>query len=463
MAEQHKTKKPPPPHVLLFPFPSQGHINPLIQFAKRLQSKGVKTTLVTTIFTSNSILSNHSHTTIPIESISDGFDHGGSAAAGSSEIYLESFREVGSKSLADLIRKLQSGGTTINAIVYDSFMSWSLDVAMEFGIDGGAFLTQACAVNNIYYHVYKGMLSIPPPDSSRVSVPGLPELEYWETPSFVHNPGPYPTWSHIVFNQFSNFHQTRWVFSNTFYKLEQQVIEWMKTLWPLRVVGPTIPSMYLDRRLEDDNDYGFNLIKPNHSECMEWLNDKPKGSVVYVAFGSYGELGPEQMEEVAWGLNDSELNFLWVVRASEEEKLPKGFMDRKSEKGLVVAWCRQLEVLSHESVGCFVTHCGFNSTLEAISLGVPVIAMPQWTDQITNAKCLEDIWGVGIRVKRDEKGIVRRVNLVSCIEAIMEGEQGVVARRNAKKWRDLTIEAVAEGGSSDKDIDAFVSDLNHSH
>ncbi|KVI01672.1 UDP-glycosyltransferase 74G1-like [Cynara cardunculus var. scolymus] len=458
MAAEDKTKKPP--HVLLFPFPSQGHINPLIQFAKRLISKGVKTTLITTIFVSNSILSNHSHNTIPIVSISDGFDVGGFATAGSSEIYLESFREVGSKSLADVIRKFHSEGTTIDAIVYDSFINWTLDVAMEFGIDGGAFLTQACAVNNIYYQVYKGILSIPA--DSTVSVPGLPELEYWETPSFVQNPGPYPAWSHIVFNQFSNFDQTRWVFSNTFYKLEEEVIEWMKTLWPLRVIGPTIPSMYLDRRLQYDNDYGVNLIKPNHNECMEWLNDKPKGSVVYVAFGSYGELVPEQMEEVAWGLKDSDLNFLWVVRASEEEKLPKGFVDRETKKGLVVAWCRQLKVLSHEAVGCFVTHCGFNSSLEAVSLGVPVIAMPQWTDQITNAKCLEDIWGVGIRVKRDEKGIVKRVNLVSGIKAIMDGEQGVVARRNAKKWRDLTKEAVAEGGSSDKDIDVFVSDLNRS-
>ncbi|KAJ9550723.1 hypothetical protein OSB04_014768 [Centaurea solstitialis] len=438
--EQHKPKNSP--HVLLFPFPSQGHINPLIQFAKRLLSKGVKTTLVTTIFTSTSILSSHSHShsNIPIESISDGFDAGGSASAGSSEIYLESFREVGSRSLADLITRLRSEGTAIDAIVYDSFMSWALDVAKEFGIDCGSF--------------------VDPDWYSRVSVPGLPELEHWETPSFVQKPGPYPAWSRIVFNQFSNFDRARWVFSNTFYKLEQEVIEWMKTLWPLKVVGPTIPSMYLDRRLEDDNDYGVNLIKPNHNECMEWLNDKPKGSVVYVAFGSYGELGPEQMEEVAWGLKDSELNFLWVVRASEEEKLPKGFVDRKTEKGLVVAWCRQLEVLSHESIGCFVTHCGFNSTLEAISLGVPVVAMPQWTDQITNAKCLEDIWGVGVRVKHDEKGIVRRGNLVSCIKTIMEGEQGVVARRNAKKWRDLTKEAVAEGGSSDKDIDVFVSDLN---
>ncbi|GKA55342.1 UDP-glycosyltransferase 74G1-like protein, partial [Tanacetum coccineum] len=107
--------------------------------------------------------------------------------------------------------------------------------------------------------------------------------------------------------------------------------------------------------------------------------------------------------------------------------------DVNAEKGLIVAWCKQLDVLRHESVGCFVTHCGFNSTLEAISLGVPVVAMPQWADQITNGKCLEDIWGVGVRVKADDKGMVNRDNLVSCIKEIMEGERGVVAQKNAKK------------------------------
>ncbi|CAI0390530.1 unnamed protein product [Linum tenue] len=91
------------------------------------------------------------------------------------------------------------------------------------------------------------------------------------------------------------------------------------------------------------------------------------------------------MEELCYGWKNSDHYFLWVVRASEEEKFPPSF-DPSDEKGLVVSWCPQLEVLNHESVGCFVTHCGWNSMLEALSLGVPMVAMPQWTDQGTNAK-----------------------------------------------------------------------------
>ncbi|KAJ0751732.1 putative UDP-glucuronosyl/UDP-glucosyltransferase, UDP-glycosyltransferase family [Helianthus annuus] len=459
MAEQHKMNKSP--HVLLFPYPTQGHINPIIQFGKRLLSKGVKTTLVTTIYILNTKLPHKENTTsIEIEAISDGFDEGGSASAGSSETYLKTFKEVGSKSLADLIKKLQSEGNTVDAIIYDSFMTWALDVAMEFGIDGGSFFTQACSVNSIYYHVYKGLISLPL--GAPVSVPGLPLLESWETPSFVHNYGPYPGWSEIVFNQFANIDQARWVFTNSFYQLEDKVIEWMRKMWNLKVIGPTLPSMYLDKRLQDDKDYGFNLFKVNHNKCMNWLNEKPKGSVVYISFGSNAKLRHEQMEEIAWGLNDSHVNFLWVVRVEEEGKLPKDFMDvTETGKGLVVAWCRQLDVLAHESVGCFVTHCGFNSTLEAISLGVPVVGMPQWTDQTTNAKLLDETWGVGVRVKADENGIVRRGNLVSCIKKIMEEEKGVLARMNAVKWRELAKAAVDEGGSSDKDIHEFVNDLNH--
>ncbi|KAK6238767.1 hypothetical protein QUC31_004236 [Theobroma cacao] len=115
------------------------------------------------------------------------------------------------------------------------------------------------------------------------------------------------------------------------------------------------------------------------------------------------------MEEIAWGLKGSESYFLWVVRASEEAKLPKDFMDQEtSEKGSVVTWCPQLEVLQHEATGCFVTHCGWNSTLEALSLGVAMVGVPQWTDQSTNAKYIMDVWEMGLKAPADEKGIVRK-------------------------------------------------------
>lgn len=244
--------------------------------------------------------------------------------------------------------------------------------------------------------------------------------------------------------------------------LIHQVIEWMRKMWNLKVIGPTLPSIYLDMRLKDDTGYGLSLFNANHDECMNWLNNKPKESVVYISFGSMIKSGPEQMDEITCALRDSNVNFLWVLRPKEEGKLPNNISDAiVTGKGLVVGWCRQLDVLAHESVGCFVTHCGFNSTLEAVSLGVPIVGMPHISDQAMNAKCLDEIWGVGVRVKADENGIVRRGNLGSCIKKIMGEERGVVARKNGVKWRYLAKLAVDEGGSSDKDIDEFVSELRN--
>ncbi|KAG5589098.1 hypothetical protein H5410_039612 [Solanum commersonii] len=59
-------------------------------------------------------------------------------------------------------------------------------------------------------------------------------------------------------------------------------------------------------------------------------------------------------------------------------------------------------ITSVGSIGCFLTHCGWNSTLESISLGVPMVAIPQWTDQPTNAKLVKDVWEIGVRAKQDE-------------------------------------------------------------
>jgi pathogen-inducible salicylic acid glucosyltransferase len=236
----------------------------------------------------------------------------------------------------------------------------------------------------------------------------------------------------------------------------------MAKMWPLRTIGPTIPSMFLDKRMEDDKEYGLSIFKPNTDACMKWLNDRPKGSVVYVSFGSMAALEVEQMAEIAWGLRMSDRCFLWVVRASEEAKLPKNFVEETSEKGLVVRWCPQLEVLTHKAVGCFVTHCGWNSTLEALSSGVPMVAVPYWSDQSTNAKYIMDIWKMGLKAPMDEKGLVKQEAIEHCIREIMEGERGEEIKKNALKWRKLAREAVDEGGSSDKNIEEFVAKLVHS-
>ncbi|KAF6144577.1 hypothetical protein GIB67_006069 [Kingdonia uniflora] len=452
-------------HVLVVPFPAQGHINPLLQFSKRLVSKGIKVTLAINLFTAKSMQAAETGS-VEIESFSDGCDEGGMAKAESVDAHLQSFKTVGGENLTKLIEKRKSSEYPFKCVIHDSIIPWVLDITKEAGLVAAPFYTQCCSVNVIYYQAYHGLLSTV--QGPTASVPGMPVLETRDLPSFFSNSEAYPSMLQLLLDQFSNIDQADWLLFNTFDKLENEVMNWILGQWSTRTiaVGPTIPSKYLDNRVEGDNDYSLNLFKPDRHTCIDWLNTKKTGTVVYVSFGSLASLGEEQMEEISWGLRNSNKYFLWVVRGTEEHKLPSDFRDEFTstssslpDKGLMVKWCPQLEVLAHPSVGCFITHCGWNSTIEGLSLGVPMVGVPQWSDQTTDAKLMEDVWRVGLRGKVDEKGVIRREEIEDCIREVTEGERGKEMRRNAENWKVLAKQAVDEGGSSDKNIQDFVNSL----
>ncbi|XVE80837.1 hypothetical protein DITRI_Ditri15bG0012500 [Diplodiscus trichospermus] len=445
-------------HVLLVPHPLPGHINPMLQFSKRLSSKGLKATLAVTHFVYK-YTKLESSGSVHIATFSDGCDQGGFAEADSLEDYIERLDTVGSKTVAELIVKHKQSSDPFDSVVYDSTMPWGLEVAKQFGLLAAPFFTQMCAVDYIFYVVRNGTLSLPI-SSTPVSILGLPLLELEDCPSFVCSAeGSYVAYLERMLNQYLNLDKADCIIINTFYSLEEEVVDSMSKVWPLLTVGPSVPSFYMDKRIPDDRNYGLNILSLDSSTSINWLSTKPPRSVVYVSFGSVSCLNMKQMEEVAWGLKQSNYYFLWVVRASEEAKLPKEFREETGDKGLIVNWSPQLEVLSNEAVGCFLTHCGWNSTMEALSLGVPMVAMPQWTDQTTNAKFVADIWKIGVRVKADNDGIISIEEIESCIRQVMEGERAREMKENARKWRDLALEAVRKGGSSDRNTDKFVSKL----
>ncbi|XP_008788244.2 crocetin glucosyltransferase 2-like [Phoenix dactylifera] len=444
------------PHVLVLPYPSQGHINPMLQFAKRLSSRGLLATLATTRF----VLSTTRPEPGPVAlaTISDGFDQGGFASADSIEAYLDRVESVGSATLDELIRSERAAGRPVRALVYDSFFPWAREVGERRGLATAAFFTQPCGVNIVYGHVNERRLGIPVTEP--VSLPGLPRLEPDDMPSFVSqaDAGLFASYLKLVLEQYKNLDKADAVFVNSFYELEPEEAGYMASAWRAKTMGPTVPSSYLDNRLPSDSHYGFDLYTPSVDLCMQWLDSLPSNSVVYVSFGSMTPLGPEQMAELAFGLLGSGKRFLWVVRSSEASKLPENFAeDLSPERGLVVSWSPQMAVLSHEAVGCFLTHCGWNSTMEGISLGVPMVGVPQWTDQPTNAKYVEDVWRVGVRARAGERGLVGREEVERCVRVVMEGERSEEIRRNSSKWRELAKKAVAEGGSSDRNILEFVA------
>lgn len=208
-------------HVVALPYPTQGHISPMLQFCRRLDSKGVKASLAITkhIFTT---LKPKSDGHVHLVTVSDGYDDGGFVEAESIAAYLASLETNGSDTLGDLIEQHASTDNPITCIVYDSFFPWCLNVAKKYGLLGASFFTQSCGVNYVYYLAHHGKLSVPvfsPP----VDITGLPPLDASDLPSFLDSPESYPDYLQLVLDQISNVDEADFVLVNTVYELEDKV------------------------------------------------------------------------------------------------------------------------------------------------------------------------------------------------------------------------------------------------
>ncbi|KAI3901925.1 hypothetical protein MKW92_011272 [Papaver armeniacum] len=455
-------------HLMVVPYHGQGHMNPMLQFCKRLSSKGIKVTVATTVSVIKSLQQTKQVVigdSISLEPIYDDIVEGDMKTLGGFKVFLEKFESIASKNIEKLIMKNQESPLEypIKCLVYDANLPWCLGIAKEMSVLGAAFFTQSCSSIYSYFKMTLDDEGGKGPDSSipDLSTIGIPVLRSFEGTS--NSSGKHPPFLKFILDQLSNIKEADWVLFNTFDQLEEEVVEWMSQICPVKTIGPTIPSVYLDNRIKDDNEYGFNLFKPNEDACANWLNTKEPGTVVYISFGSAASLGPVQMEELAWGLIESKTHFLWVVRESEESKLPTNFLQEASKNGngLIVNWCPQLQVLSHEAVGYFMTHCGWNSTIEGVCLGIPMVAMPQFLDQFSGAKFIEEVWRTGIRVKVDEKCIVRREEIGRYIKEVREGDRAQEIKKNVNRWKELAKDVVSEGGSSDSNIEEIIARLVH--
>ncbi|VAI91668.1 unnamed protein product [Triticum turgidum subsp. durum] len=160
-----------------------------------------------------------------------------------------------------------------------------------------------------------------------------------------------------------------------------------------------------------------------------------------------------QKDELKRGLAASGRPYLWVVRNNNRDD---GFNDAGDERRMVVGWCDQVRVLSHPAVGCFVTHCGWNSTLETVACGAPVVAVPQWSDQDTNARLVVQ-WGIGVRTTTDVDRVLDAEELARCLELIMgDREEGAAIRECSAAWKVKLRQAIADGGSSGRNLRTFL-------
>ncbi|GJZ14890.1 UDP-glycosyltransferase 84B1-like protein [Tanacetum coccineum] len=407
-------------NVLLVTLAAQGHLNPLLRLGKRLVSKGLHVTLATNDYALKHRSPDvNSVGGILLEFFSDGLpiDYNRKADR---DHYLNSLWKFGSVNLLALIR---SHACKFACIVHTPFVPWVADVAAEFPTDSNPNIT--------------------------VKLSWLPVLGAEELPSFVLPSNTSRMLDNILKEVFQNMRKVKWVLGNSFMELEKDVIVSVNdtghVFWP---VGPIVPETLFGKK----DDVSFDLFKSDgQSNCIEWLKKQKPHSVVYISFGTLVFLSHKDIESIAAGLKNTKRPFLWVIRPPENQEMPKlKILEEVKEQGLIVSWSPQTSVLSHPSVGCFLSHCGWNSLLESIATGVPVLACPQWTDQPTNAKLVTDVWGIEVRLKKNSEGGMCGDDVERCMEDIMSGPRSAEFKKNAEELKIEAHAAVSEDGSSDK-------------
>lgn len=250
---------------------------------------------------------------------------------------------------------------------------------------------------------------------------------------------------------------------NTFEDLESDVLDALRGEFPLvYTIGPLAAAMHhrVDRA-QGQGAAGLSLWEED-AACMAWLDAQPAGSVLYVSFGSLAVLSLDQLAELAWGLAASNRPFLWVVRPGlvagdrGADALPGKFLAETKGRCFIAEWCAQEQVLRHRAVGGFLTHSGWNSTMESIWSGVPMVCWPGFADQYINCRYVCQEWGIGLLL--DEQ--LRREQVTAHVEELMgDTEKAKEMRRSAAKWKALTKAATAPGGSSYENLDMLVEVL----
>ncbi|KAM0936314.1 putative 7-deoxyloganetin glucosyltransferase [Dioscorea sansibarensis] len=243
------------------------------------------------------------------------------------------------------------------------------------------------------------------------------------------------------------------VILNTSNDFEHQVLQAMSSIIPpsIYTIGPL--TLLATRMAESSlADIRSNLWKEEPG-CLERLEGKEPRSVVYVTFGRVTVITNEQLIEFAWGLANSKHIFLWIIRPDlvrgDSAVVPQEFIAETQERGLLATWCSQEQVLMHPSIGGFLAHCGWNSTLECVCGGVPVICWPFFAEQQTNCRYLCTEWGMGMEIDNN----VKREEVEGLIKELMNGEKWTEMRDRALEWKELVVKATEPGGSPFVDVD----------
>lgn len=376
--------------------------------------------------------------------------------------------------LRDLIVKLNSteGLPKVSCIISDGIMSFAIKVARELGIPEVQFWT-ASTCGLVAYLQFGELVKksiFPLKDEKDVSngyledtalewIPGMQHMRLKDMPSFVRSTDP----EDIAFNRWLEEAQdiltADAIVFNTFVEFEAEVLETVSSMFPnIYNLGP-LTTLNTNLIKNEVNGTRPSLWKEN-TDCLTWLDTQKPNSVIYLNFGSIAVMTEDNFKEFAWGLANSGHPFLWIVRpdvvkGTNGTVLPEEFLEETRDRSMIARWCPQDKVLAHPSVGAFLTHCGWNSTLEGICGGAPMLCWPFFAEQQVNCRYASTTWGVGLEIDSD----VKREGVEALVREMMEGENGKVMRNKAVEWKKKSEIACVEGGSSYDDFERFVGYL----
>ncbi|KAL9323519.1 hypothetical protein ACSQ67_008376 [Phaseolus vulgaris] len=409
------------PTVLALPYPAQGHVNPMMTFSQKLVQNGCKVIFVNTDFIHRRVVSSmveqqdsstldDEESVLKLVSISDGLgpDDDRNDLAKMCDAIPNTMPEALEKLIEDIHLK---GENRINFIVVDLCMAWALDVGSKLGIKGAVLCPASATFFTLLYNIPvlidEGIidsdlgLTLTTEKTIQIS-PSMPEMDPKDF--FWLNIGDLTTGKKVLKYLLycaRSLHLTQWWLCNTTHELEPETLLFLPNIIP---IGPLLRS--------NDNDHNKSAATKSMGQfwkedqsCMSWLDEQADGSVLYVAFGSFTLFDQNQFNELALGLDLTNRPFLWVIREDNKMAYPHQF---QGHKGKIVNWAPQQKVLSHPAIACFVTHCGWNSTMEGLSNGVPLLCWPYFGDQVYNKTHICDELKVGVGIDKDENGVVSR-------------------------------------------------------
>lgn len=472
------------PHAVCVTFPAQGHVNPMMQLAKLLHSKGFFITFINTEFNHNRLIRAKGSSEwargfpdFQFETMPDGLPPSDRDATQDPPALGYALQQSTLPALRKVLERLRlaKGVPPVTCIVADGVMSGAIRAAQEIGVPAVQFWTaSACGFAGYLQYpelIRRGIVPFKDDkyevdgtlDTAVDWIPGVNNIRLRDLPSLMRITSSDDILFNFLKDQLQDGLQASAIIFNTFDSLEHQVLAsiepvFRKPIYTIGQIASLVNQLVPSGPLKS---FRPSLWKDD-TECLQWLAQWGPNSVVYVNYGCVTVMSQDNLVEFAWGLANSNRPFLWVVRPDvvmgESGSLPQGFIDETRSRGLVVTWCPQEEVVSHPSVGVFVTHCGWNSMLEGVCLGgVPLICWPFFAEQQTNCRyaCCEEEWGVGLELSKE----VRREEVERMIREVMDTEKGEKMRRRALEWKEKAEKATRFGGSSFVNFEKFVKEL----